>query len=145
MDDDNPPFHLPWPHSEFLALSERSLFHAHLHTLDLQQVVITAGELLESLSALPALEELLISDQPDDFGGASAEILITDDLLAALTRTPHSPPLVSRLHYLSCESSLQFDDSVYLNFLVSRLSTVRPFECELFWLAGHNRPLDPTV
>ncbi|KAJ6532144.1 hypothetical protein DFH09DRAFT_1092980 [Mycena vulgaris] len=72
MDDDNPPFHLPWPHSEFLALSERSLFHAHLHTVDLQQVVITAGELLQSLSALPGLEELLISDQPDDLGGASA-------------------------------------------------------------------------
>ncbi|KAJ6555704.1 hypothetical protein DFH09DRAFT_1491975 [Mycena vulgaris] len=143
-EEDHPSFRLPWPHPEFLSLSERSSFQDHLLAFDLYRVVITEGQLLESLSSLTALERLAIANEQDDLTGESKELLITDTLLAALNRNLQTPPL-PRLRSFNCRSILQFDDKVYLDFLLSRLSIAHPFECELLWLRDHHRQLDPRV
>ncbi|KAJ6537724.1 hypothetical protein B0H19DRAFT_1316452 [Mycena capillaripes] len=69
-------------------------------------------------------------------------------LLSALTYTPDSSCLVPQLGFLQCQSILQFDDDVYLNFLLSRLQKPpgsASFECALLWFPGYERELDPTV
>ncbi|KAJ6579258.1 hypothetical protein DFH09DRAFT_1361035 [Mycena vulgaris] len=137
-EEDHPSFRLPWPHPEFLSLSERSSFQDHLLAFDLYRVVITEGQLLESLSSLTTLERLAIANEQDDLTGESKELLITDTLLAALNRNLQTPPL-PRLRSFNCRSILQFDDKVYLDFLLSRLSIAHPFECELLWLRDHHR------
>ncbi|KAJ7479491.1 hypothetical protein FB451DRAFT_1171603 [Mycena latifolia] len=111
-------FPLPWLHTEFLSLSERSSFSAHLHTLDLRDVAIMEAELLECL--------------------------IVDTLLAALTWTSHSPCLVPRIRSFECHSTLQFDYTVFFNFLVSRLSSTC-VQCELVGYLDHGRQLDPAI
>ncbi|KAJ6597562.1 hypothetical protein DFH09DRAFT_1132159 [Mycena vulgaris] len=130
---------LPWPHSQFLGLAARSSFHVHLLSLDLHHSVITEAELLECLDALPSLEDLTIADHTDHH-------LITDSLFAALTRSP-SACLTPHLRSLSCLSTLRFDDSVWLQFVLSRLTDDErdPFACGLWWLHGHYRRLDRRV
>ncbi|KAJ6492213.1 hypothetical protein C8R45DRAFT_1212983 [Mycena sanguinolenta] len=105
---------LPWLHNEFIALSTRSSFHSHLRSLNLLCVYIEESELVDCLSTLSALQELLISDR-------YPTPLVTDTLLSVLTRTPEDPTcLVPQLRVLECRSEFGFDDSVYLDFLVSR-------------------------
>ncbi|KAJ7269072.1 hypothetical protein C8J57DRAFT_1324506 [Mycena rebaudengoi] len=53
---------LSWPHSELLALSRRSRFDLHLHSIDFWHVCITQVLLLECLSELKSLRHLSISD-----------------------------------------------------------------------------------
>ncbi|KAJ7101945.1 glycosyl transferase family 90-domain-containing protein [Mycena epipterygia] len=118
---DHPRISLPWPHSQFLSLSERSSFHAHLTKLYLYEVIITESELLQSLAALPALEWLTISDQLAVLPDGTEHLLITDTLLVALTKTPQSPCLIPRLRIFACQSMLKFDDNIYLKFSLSRL------------------------
>ncbi|KAJ7491705.1 hypothetical protein B0H11DRAFT_2007522 [Mycena galericulata] len=138
-------FPIYWPHSEFLAISARSSFDCHLHTLRLTHVVITESDLLESLSVLPLLQRLEIADHQFASDGLGAnQHLITSSLFASLTRTPDSSSLVHDLRYLSCWSLLQFDDTDYLDFLLSRLQDVS-FETELWSLPGCHRALDPSV
>ncbi|KAJ7447648.1 hypothetical protein FB451DRAFT_1188177 [Mycena latifolia] len=50
-----------WPHTAVLDLAVRSSFHNHLQSRHLSQVVVTESELVESLSALPLLQHLLIA------------------------------------------------------------------------------------
>ncbi|KAJ7081041.1 hypothetical protein C8R43DRAFT_1245185 [Mycena crocata] len=137
-------FRLAWPHDDFLSLCERSSFHTHLKSLDVSHVTITAHQVLECLSKLPALERLTISD---NFPKARQPHLISDLLLNDLSRNPESPcPCpgpnlrVFRIHTL-----LRFDDDVLLTFLRSRLQAGRSFECEILWLTGYHRQLDPIV
>ncbi|KAJ7435995.1 hypothetical protein B0H11DRAFT_2366086 [Mycena galericulata] len=133
-----------WPHSEFLAISARSAFDCHLHTLRLTHVVITELELLESLSVLPLLQRLEITDHHFSSDGLRAnQHLIMSSLFAILTRTPDSSSLVHDLRYLSCWSLLQFDVMDYLDFLLSRLQDVS-FKAELRSLPGCHRALDPS-
>ncbi|KAJ7718584.1 hypothetical protein DFH07DRAFT_860073 [Mycena maculata] len=146
--DDYPSSPLLWPHSQFLMLSERSSFHSRLHSLYLYQTVITESEMRQTLSALPTLEELSVSDQPLVLPGGMGHVLITNTLLAALTQTSHSPCLVPRLHRLGCQSMLQFDDNAYLECLLSRshrFPSTDPFDCTLRWFPDHKRALDKTV
>ncbi|KAJ7792844.1 hypothetical protein B0H14DRAFT_3561997, partial [Mycena olivaceomarginata] len=145
---------LVWPRVEFLALSARSSFPTHLHVLELRNVVLTEPELIECLSTLPCLEQLAIADHTagkSDVSSVSSdedpvETLITDTLLAALThpRLSNSAPLVPRLSTFKCHSRLQFDDNVLLAFLLSRLQT-GSFRCEMYFLLGYSRELDPRV
>jgi hypothetical protein len=138
-----------WPHSQFLSLADRSSFHSHLHTLHIYHVTVSDAELLQALAVLPALKSLSISDHaqlPRD--GSVEQVLISDTLLVALTRTPASPCLVPDLHFFDCQSMLRFDDNVYLDCVLSRvrgLQGPKTFECELWWLPGHHRDLDPAV
>ncbi|KAJ7777727.1 hypothetical protein B0H14DRAFT_3508060 [Mycena olivaceomarginata] len=145
---------LVWPRVEFLALSARSSFPTHLHVLELRNVVLTEPELIECLSTLPCLEQLAIADHTagkSDVSSVSSdedpvETLITDTLLAALThpRLSNSAPLVPRLSTFKCHSRLQFDDNGLLTFLLSRLQT-GSFRCEMYFLLGYSRELDPRV
>ncbi|KAJ7894884.1 hypothetical protein B0H14DRAFT_3640645 [Mycena olivaceomarginata] len=108
---------LPWPHQQFLALCDRSSFHTHLHSLQLSRVRITDAELIECLLAVPMLQRLIISDPT-----------MTNTLLSALTRTHDDSAacLVPHLRVIECESSLQFDDDVFLGFVASRCEPLAP-------------------
>ncbi|KAJ6583289.1 hypothetical protein B0H10DRAFT_2443055 [Mycena sp. CBHHK59/15] len=143
-----PPTPLPWPHFEFLSLSERSSFHAHLTDLALYEVIITESELLQCLAVLPALVFLSISDQPAVLPDHTEHLLITDTLLAALTKTTESPCLVPQLRIFGVQSILKFDDNVYLKFLLSRLqgeADQGPLVYTLRWFPGYKRALDDAV
>ncbi|KAJ7340005.1 hypothetical protein DFH08DRAFT_938786 [Mycena albidolilacea] len=108
---------LPWPHQQFLALCDRSSFHTHLHSLQLSCVRITDAELIECLPVVPMLQRLIMSDPT-----------MTNTLLSALTRTPNDSAacLVPHLRVIECESSLQFDDDVFLGFVASRCEPLPP-------------------
>ncbi|KAJ7676307.1 hypothetical protein B0H17DRAFT_1140028 [Mycena rosella] len=118
---------LPWPHHQFLSLVARSSFDTHLRSLEIYDVCITHAQLLEGLSHLPSLERIAISDHQlvDDYrGGGIYELLITDSLFSKLTTTADELRLVPRLRSIHCRSLLQFDDTAYLAFILSREQTV---------------------
>ncbi|KAJ7489101.1 hypothetical protein FB451DRAFT_682673 [Mycena latifolia] len=134
----SPALLVAWPHAEFLGLSIRSSFPTHLRALQLSHCIITEPELIECLSSLLSLEHLSISDH---------EVLppITNSLLAQLTLTAATPSLVPQLRRFHCRSLLQFDDHVYLSFLLSRVQSGRSFDNHLSLLPNHHRKLDPIV
>ncbi|KAJ7687710.1 hypothetical protein B0H17DRAFT_680018 [Mycena rosella] len=140
-----PPVLLLWPHTQFLALAARSSFHTHLRSLQLFDCIITQTELIVCLSDLPLLESLTISDHESAADVSTYQPLVADSLLAHLTIRPEIPSLVPCLRALHCRSLLQFDDQVYLNFLLSRVKKGCVFETQLSWLSGHFRLLDPIV
>ncbi|KAJ7770308.1 hypothetical protein DFH07DRAFT_273062 [Mycena maculata] len=138
---------MSFPQSHFLPFCARSTFPSHLHTLHLYQVAIAKAELLQCLPALPTLERLSISDQLH-LEGEVHQPLITDAFLTALTQKTHPACLVPRLHFFDCPSFLQFDDTIYLDCILSRippLLAAHTFDCEFWWLPGHKRELDATV
>ncbi|KAJ6454382.1 hypothetical protein C8R45DRAFT_1037954 [Mycena sanguinolenta] len=144
-----PRFPLQWPHAQFLALTQRSAFRAHLRELDLRDVQITEAQLLQCLAALPALTTLAIADHRRAGRGVNL-VLITDTLLRALTltRTPNNP-LVPRLHTLRLRSRLEFDDNVFREFVMSRVNPERRFHCEMgtleHWKESKGRRIDHEV
>ncbi|KAJ7131216.1 hypothetical protein C8R44DRAFT_871737 [Mycena epipterygia] len=110
-----PDRHLAWPHAQLLALATRSSFYTHLETLLADHI-------------LPYYH------------------LISDTLLAQLTRQPSPAPfLVPYLRALHLRSLLQFDDNVYLHFVLSRLHDIHALESRIRSLPGHHRDLDPGV
>ncbi|KAJ7687693.1 hypothetical protein B0H17DRAFT_1332327 [Mycena rosella] len=133
-----------WPHTEFLALSARSSFHNHLRSLQLLHCIIEGAELIECLSGLPLLESLAISDRRG-VNDSTHQPLITDSLLAQLTLAPGHPSAVPRLHVFQCRSLLQFDNQVFINFLLSRVQEGRLFETQLLCLPESRRDLDPIL
>ncbi|KAJ7094321.1 hypothetical protein C8R44DRAFT_860439 [Mycena epipterygia] len=136
-----------WPHSAFIDLAARSAFYTHLESLSLCDVVVTEPELIETLVALPSLRRLAISDHQLVKNCGAHQLLITDSLFSALTLKPDSPHLAPRLHFLTCQSLLQFDDRAYLSFLLSRRRPTEsePFLSRMYWLEGHYRDLDASV
>ncbi|KAJ7611852.1 hypothetical protein FB45DRAFT_317732 [Roridomyces roridus] len=121
---------LHWPCEQFLALSQRSSFDAHLCSLDIADVVITEAELIECLKALPSLEHLSIADhRPEgvEVGGIGYNHLITDSLLAHLVILngpdyfTHAP-LVPWLRSFVARTMLQFTDLLYFAFVCTRVS-----------------------
>ncbi|KAF7325311.1 hypothetical protein MVEN_02638600 [Mycena venus] len=138
-------FPLTWPHLEFQALSHRSSFHSHLKHLRLESVSITEAELFQTLSGLPLLQDLIISDVSEGDG----KELVTSSLLQRLTWTPDSTCLVPELSFLECHTVLRFDDTVFRDFVLSRLKPGRnaagPFEVDLQWYLEYHRELDPEV
>ncbi|KAJ7491736.1 hypothetical protein B0H11DRAFT_990118 [Mycena galericulata] len=139
---------LSWLHSEFRALSARSSFRNHLETLQLRHLIVTETELLECLLNLPLLQRLEIADHEYLRGPRDEDPhhqLITDTLFSSLTRTADSPCLVPRLRSLTCTSLLRFDDTVYLNFLLSRIPEYGAFESKMRVIWGHREGLDGSV
>ncbi|KAJ7641061.1 hypothetical protein FB45DRAFT_862325 [Roridomyces roridus] len=150
-----------WPHIGFMACVHRSSFQTTLKSLLLEQVVITEVELLACLAGLPALQCLSIGDHQTiaGFHGGGKHYgvdhhLITDSLLSKLTLSTapvgsQSPPLIPNLRMLKCHSRLQFDDSVFLDLILSRRaepSSDSPmFGCKVRWMAGHFREIDSAV
>ncbi|KAJ7190270.1 hypothetical protein GGX14DRAFT_606120 [Mycena pura] len=136
---------IPWPHAEFLALSSRSSFHTHLRSLKIDDFSIGAAELAECLSALPSLQWLAISDDRRD----GVEPVIQNSLLSSLTQNPDVQALLPHLRHLVIRSRLQFDDNVFLSFLLSRVShrqddSVSCFSVVVSTLPGC-RSLEPSV
>ncbi|KAJ7162663.1 hypothetical protein C8R43DRAFT_305293 [Mycena crocata] len=161
---------LPWPHAHFISLSTRSSLAGHLLSLDLEPVRISVADLLEVLAALPMLERLAIAHHPQDTDeralttdahhatpAVACAPLFTTSLLTALVHHPVSTSstdtaqtLVSRLANLTCESVLQLEDQVLLEFLLSRVqmrqsSDDTPFSLEVWCPPEHARPLDAAV
>ncbi|KAJ7830337.1 hypothetical protein B0H14DRAFT_3464940 [Mycena olivaceomarginata] len=126
-----PRFPLVWPHAQFLALCQRSSFHAHLQSLSLHHVHITEPQLLQCLAVLPALTALSIADHERiRMRGVNLD-LISNTLLVALTSTPAAPCLIPQLQTLSLRSRLRFNDRMFLDMVLSRLQPGRRFECGL--------------
>jgi hypothetical protein len=145
-----------WSHVAFLGLARRSAFQNHLHSLDLCHVVVDEAQLVSCLKALPSLQRLAISDRQivrfNDRHYGVDMLLVTDSLFSKLslpTSDSNSPRLVPQLRSLTCQSLLQFDDNVYLNFLLSRrplaASNSPPFYCQLVWMRRDCREFDPGV
>ncbi|KAJ7806787.1 hypothetical protein B0H14DRAFT_3882250 [Mycena olivaceomarginata] len=138
---------LPWPHADFLALSSRSSFHTHLQSLNISDFSIGAAELTECLSALPSVQRLEISDDHRD----GVEPIINNFLLSSLTQQPDLQAVLPHLrHLVFRRSRLQFDDNVFLSFLLSRVSrrpddSVSCIEVDVSRLRGCRRKFEPGV
>ncbi|KAJ6593215.1 hypothetical protein B0H19DRAFT_1365347 [Mycena capillaripes] len=139
----------PWPHSDFLAFSHRSSFCNRLLILRLESVFITEPELLQVLSGLPLLQDLAITDHRIVDGEREILLLVSNSLLQRLIWTPDAACLVPALSILETHTLLQFDDTVYRDFVLSRLkpgrNTEGPFEVDLRWYPGYCRQLDPAI
>ncbi|KAJ7856432.1 hypothetical protein B0H13DRAFT_2576812 [Mycena leptocephala] len=126
-----------------MDLAKRSAFQTHPLSLCLCDVVVTGAELVEVLAVLPLLQHLKIADHQIIHNRGANMLLITDSLFSSLTLTPepHTPRLVPHLQSLHCQSLLQFDDHIYLNFLFSRRrhapSELPPFVSRMCWQPGH--------
>ncbi|KAJ7073309.1 hypothetical protein B0H15DRAFT_869255 [Mycena belliarum] len=141
---------IPWPHNAFLSLAARSAFPTHLQSLDLTYVVVTEPQLVEALSALATLQHLAVADHESADDGGAPLLLVSDSLLAQLTLRAAPPRrLVPRLRTLTCITTLQFADGVYLAFARSRGAPpgpgAAPFDIKMYWAEGHYRALDPGV
>ncbi|KAJ7739271.1 hypothetical protein DFH07DRAFT_965830 [Mycena maculata] len=125
---------LVWHQASFLALASRSSFHTHLTTLDIS-ILITEDELVECLAVLPLLEDLSIADPAN-----GKHILITDTLLHRLARKPQQPPLVPHLQHVCLISFLWFTDSIFLDFVTSRIGPGRSKDDMRFRAVLEQRP-----
>ncbi|KAJ7302345.1 hypothetical protein DFH08DRAFT_977921 [Mycena albidolilacea] len=114
-----------WPHQQFLALCERSAFPQSLRVLRIANFRIRERELIQILSALSALEYLeLMNGDRESYRVDSADFLITDNLLHALTFPAHR--LIPRLRCFACHWQLQCTDTVFVDFVKSRLEEPAP-------------------
>ncbi|KAJ7057619.1 hypothetical protein C8F01DRAFT_1371746 [Mycena amicta] len=112
-----------WNPYKFAQLSERSGFGARLSSLTII-ALISDVELLDTLTSLPNLVDLVITDLP-----LKHHILVTDNLLRALiipsfpdSKEPTSSAiLVPRLGLLQLSSSLHFADDLLLSVVESRV------------------------
>ncbi|KAJ6492614.1 hypothetical protein DFH09DRAFT_1452512 [Mycena vulgaris] len=140
---------LLWPHVVFSSLSQRSSFHSHLVCLDLHHVLITETGLVQTLSGLQSLQQLSIWDHKNIDDEGADHVLLTDSLLHRLNWSSDPTCLVPGLSYFGCHTLLQFDDTIYRDFVLSRLKPGRnergPFEVEMEWYPGHRRELDPAL
>ncbi|KAJ7777742.1 hypothetical protein B0H14DRAFT_3508075 [Mycena olivaceomarginata] len=108
---------LVWPRVEFRRCPPRSSFPTHLHVLELRNVC-PHGTGAESNVYQPF---------PASSNEDPVETLITDTLLAALThpRLSNSAPLVPAALHIQCHTG--------------------SFRCEMYFLLGYGRELDPCV
>ncbi|KAK7043360.1 hypothetical protein R3P38DRAFT_3347512 [Favolaschia claudopus] len=126
-----------WSATHFLVLAERSGFESHLTELAIYAVVSDV-DLLRCIQVLSQLRKLIITEGPTPF--------VSDHFLRALSLNCDTvTPLVPNLSTLTLRCALEFTDSVYVDFLVSR---ARPrvgdgaaFSANLRWLRTCNRQL----
>ncbi|KAJ7288969.1 hypothetical protein C8J57DRAFT_1707227 [Mycena rebaudengoi] len=127
-------------------LASRSSFDSSLTVLELNQVGILDGALLQLLPGLPRLRYLYICDLPAAGPDDPERVIITDLLFLSLTSKPGTQPLVPNLKFLSLSSLLRFRDDIFLDLVTSRvfpcLDDEEPFHVDLLWLPGHKRELD---
>jgi hypothetical protein len=108
-------------------------------------------ELLECLSVVPLLQQLDLQDyHQSDAYEIPDHAVITDKLLHGLIPTDSDRCLVPHLMYMGLSSLLRFTDSTYLDLIRSRVDfgrdrrgLYRPFQSNLWWIAGHKRELAP--
>jgi hypothetical protein len=114
-----------WPHEQFLALCERSAFPEGLRVLRIANFRIRERELIQILSALCALEHLeLMNGDYREYRVDPADFLITDNILRALAFPARG--LIPLLCHFVCYGQLQCTDSVFVNFVKSRLEEPVP-------------------
>ncbi|KAJ6550290.1 hypothetical protein B0H19DRAFT_187842 [Mycena capillaripes] len=111
-----------WSHAQYLRLAARSNFSSHLVSLHLR-ALITAGELIQTLTGLPLLETLRVADPGLRERRAA---VITDPLLSTLTSSSSggqntSLPRLCAVHF--DQSLLAFTDDILVNFVLSRRGT----------------------
>ncbi|KAJ7082545.1 hypothetical protein C8R44DRAFT_753680 [Mycena epipterygia] len=138
---------LEWPHSQFVALSERSAFPHTLKILNVAHVRMAEPALLEVLSVLTSLEELQITDKGNVDSEGADVLLITDTLLRAIT-CADTTSLIPQLRVLRCASRLQFTHKLLLEFVASRLELApnsSPFLLEVRPLTEADGRLDAEV
>ncbi|KAJ7147919.1 hypothetical protein C8R43DRAFT_1129475 [Mycena crocata] len=111
----------------------------------LAHTIITADELVETLTRLVSLERLVVSDQ--DIDTIPPHILIMDALLLRLTVAPDvRSSLVPRLHHLVCTSFIEYKADVYFDFVASGGAAGKePFHNVLRYLHSTVNEFDPTV
>ncbi|KAJ6516612.1 hypothetical protein C8R47DRAFT_1063299 [Mycena vitilis] len=129
---------LSWHQQHFLAFASRSLLHDNLVTLELSRTTISDDALIECLSLMPLLEQLIIADCEE-----VPHALITDSLLRRLVWTADPPALVPRLSFLCLTTLLRFSDDVYWDLITSRLVPARwaglLLEAKIYWLHSRER------
>ncbi|KAJ7815745.1 hypothetical protein B0H14DRAFT_2603202 [Mycena olivaceomarginata] len=133
-----------WPDYPFFGLIQRSGISSSLKVLKITPVQITESELIDALSGLPGLEHLQVADKIRVGNRGVDLLLITDNLLRVLTRTPGSDGLATRLHRFVCASRLKFTHSLFLDFVVSRLEP-RPFSVDIRPVVEDDGHLEPAV
>ncbi|KAJ7773841.1 hypothetical protein B0H16DRAFT_1880367, partial [Mycena metata] len=130
---------LEWPHTHFLAFSQRSRLDTHLKLVCIAEVRITESDLLEVLSFLKVLEHLEIGDPPRDVDEPSDAGLITDSFLHAMLWTPGQDCLVPCLSHFACVSRLTFTHSLVIDLVESRLNLLTD-SSTIFQLCIHPFP-----
>ncbi|KAJ6580811.1 hypothetical protein B0H19DRAFT_1112475 [Mycena capillaripes] len=144
---------ITWDHPAFQAFCLRSGCHKTLTTLYLLHVALSPAELLDCLAGLTVLEALVVADHPA-VADKPEHVLLTDDVLRRLavleaedSRQMHTPRLLPKLGVFGCLALLRFDETVYLDFVRSRLVVdgVKKFESHVRWHPGSERDLDPAV
>ncbi|KAK6992828.1 hypothetical protein R3P38DRAFT_2656979 [Favolaschia claudopus] len=127
-----------WCTEQFLCLADRSGFAQNLKRLSIH-VEVSDVDLLRSLEVLPRLEDLVLMDCPD------VEAVVTDSLLQALIHVPDVPCLLPHLRFLCLRTVLAFTDSVYTDFVVSRVHSLctvdghGSFKAYLWWRSEQKR------
>ncbi|KAF7317584.1 F-box domain-containing protein [Mycena kentingensis (nom. inval.)] len=127
--DGSPPLPLPWPHEHFLKLADSSL-DSHLRTLDLRGVIVWPDEVYQCLHALPNLASLCVADHEQ-------YTLVTNGLWTVVMLTGEDDDVALDLRTLTVHTRLEFDDTAFSDFLVSRTNDKLGFECHVGVLPGH--------
>ncbi|KAJ7220774.1 hypothetical protein GGX14DRAFT_432025 [Mycena pura] len=126
-----------WPNYPFFGLIQRSRISSSLKVLKITPVQITESELIDALSAVPGLEHLEVADKIRVRNWGVDLLLITNNLLRALTRTPDSDGLATRLRRF-------FTHSLFLDFVVSRLEP-RSFSIDIRPVVEDDGHLEPAL
>ncbi|KAJ7675577.1 hypothetical protein DFH06DRAFT_1169930 [Mycena polygramma] len=128
----------------FLEIASRSSFRDSLTKLCIRNILILEHELVDCLSALPALTELFVQDMPGDLATVT-----TDDFLRRLTWTADLWCLTPHLASVHFGSLFTFDGGVLLDFVKSRVIPGRthrgPFAVEMLWLPQSEPRFEPSV
>ncbi|KAJ6516622.1 hypothetical protein C8R47DRAFT_1205853 [Mycena vitilis] len=142
-----------WTHSPFMKFISRSSLGFKLTSFEVH-AVIKEEQLLECLAVLPMLQELHLSDVPDQQysqrNGWSfrAEQIISDSLLRQLAWRPnHASNLMPKLRLLHLRTLMRFCDDALEDCITSRVDTCRPdkstFRTKISWMAGYDREFYP--
>ncbi|KAJ6456672.1 hypothetical protein C8R45DRAFT_1186305 [Mycena sanguinolenta] len=115
------------------------------------QSLLLAQTMQETLFRAAETKEALVFVMAKDQKARNARLKRDNSLLSTLTREPGLHALIPRVcHLVLRRSRLQFNDNVFLRFLLSRVSyrqcdSVPGFEVNAFRLRGCRRNLEPGV
>ncbi|KAJ7611982.1 hypothetical protein DFH06DRAFT_1371599 [Mycena polygramma] len=143
-----------WTHSPFMKFISRSSLGSTLTSFEVH-AMIKEEQLLECLAALPMLQELHLSDVPDQQHSQGngwslrlrAEHIITDSFLRQLAWKHNHANLIPQLHLLHLRTLMRFCDDALEDCITSRIDTCRSeksrFRTKISWMAGYDREVSP--
>ncbi|KAF7329180.1 F-box domain-containing protein [Mycena kentingensis (nom. inval.)] len=139
---------VPWPEREFASFAHRS---PHLTNLCLEDISLSAAELLAVLALTPELEVLYFEDLKFQID-LGYNFLFGDEVLQGLLAADEDrrTPLVPKLRDLSVSSYFQCHESLLFDLLDSRGRRDRPFvfravvliqteDLEVYWREGNEK------